>query len=104
MWSDDAHSLDAPGLDAPGLDGHRLGGHTADAAPTAWSSLLQRWLAGARPRAGEAMTMTEELFRDDGYLRECTATVTQVDAAGIRPRPHRVLSDGRRPARAIAAC
>ncbi len=50
------------------------------------------------------MTMTEELFRDDGYLRECTATVTQVDAAGIRPRPHRVLSDGRRPARAIAAC
>jgi misacylated tRNA(Ala) deacylase len=30
------------------------------------------------------MTATEELFRDDGYVRDCTATITQVDAAGIR--------------------
>ena len=30
------------------------------------------------------MAATEELFRDDAYLRECTATVTAVDGAGIR--------------------
>lgn len=28
--------------------------------------------------------MTEELFREDGYLRSCEATVTAVDEAGIR--------------------
>jgi misacylated tRNA(Ala) deacylase len=28
--------------------------------------------------------MTEELFREDGYLKLCTATVTAVDGAGIR--------------------
>jgi misacylated tRNA(Ala) deacylase len=28
--------------------------------------------------------MTELLFRDDAYLRQCAATVTAVDAAGIR--------------------
>ncbi len=28
--------------------------------------------------------MTEELFRDDAYLRECRATVTAVDERGIR--------------------
>jgi misacylated tRNA(Ala) deacylase len=28
--------------------------------------------------------MTELLFRDDGYLRSCTATVVGVDARGIR--------------------
>jgi len=30
------------------------------------------------------MSATEELFRDDAYLQECTATVTAVDGAGIR--------------------
>ena len=30
------------------------------------------------------MSATEELFRDDAYLKECAATVTAVDAAGIR--------------------
>src|SRR5260370_36425285 len=29
-------------------------------------------------------TMTEELFRADAYLKECEATVTGADAAGIR--------------------
>ena len=30
------------------------------------------------------MSATEELFRDDAYLQECTATVTAVDGTGIR--------------------
>lgn len=30
------------------------------------------------------MSATEELFRDDGYRRDCTATVTAIDATGIR--------------------
>jgi misacylated tRNA(Ala) deacylase len=30
------------------------------------------------------MSATEELFREDGYLQDCTATVMQSDAAGIR--------------------
>ncbi|UZG44028.1 alanyl-tRNA editing protein [Caldimonas thermodepolymerans] len=28
--------------------------------------------------------MTEELFREDSYLRECTARITAVDAAGVQ--------------------
>ena len=32
----------------------------------------------------EELIMTNELFREDGYLRECTAAVTGVDARGIR--------------------
>ncbi len=28
--------------------------------------------------------MTEELFREDGYLKSCEATVTGVDEQGIR--------------------
>jgi misacylated tRNA(Ala) deacylase len=76
-------------MDEPTLGGHTLGeswlgGHTADAAPTAWPSVLERWLAGVRRQVGGPMTATEELFRDDGYLRDCTATITQIDAAGIR--------------------
>ena len=30
------------------------------------------------------MSTTEELFREDAYLQECTATVTAVDGTGIR--------------------
>jgi len=30
------------------------------------------------------VTMTEEIFRSDGYARECEATVTGLDAQGIR--------------------
>jgi misacylated tRNA(Ala) deacylase len=67
------------------MDGGNLGGQTADdIAPMAWPAVLQRWLAGAARRAGGAMSATEELFREDGYLQDCAATVTAVDAAGIR--------------------
>src|SRR5260221_3604710 len=34
--------------------------------------------------AGERGRMTELLFREDGYLRSCTARVTRVDERGIR--------------------
>ena len=68
------------------MDDPTLRGHTADAAASfAWSSVLQRWLGDARVRPpGGLMSATEELFRDDAYLKECTATVTAVDGAGIR--------------------
>jgi misacylated tRNA(Ala) deacylase len=67
------------------MDGCSLGGQTADdTTPTAWPAVLHRWLAGAARRAGEAMRATEELFREDGYLQDCAATVTQIDAVGIR--------------------
>ncbi len=54
---------------------------------------------------------TEEIFREDGYARECTATVTAVDGEGVRldrtvfypmgggqpgDRGHLELTDGRR--------
>ena len=42
--------------------------------------------------------MTELLYLRDAYLREFTATVTKVDGRPRRARPHRVLSDRRRPA------
>src|SRR5258708_8545020 len=74
------------------MDDSTLRGHTADAAPPiAWTCVLERWLGdgAATRRLGEApgdpMAATEELFRDDAYLRECTATVTAVDGAGIPP-------------------
>ena len=67
------------------MDGGTFGGQTAgDITPTAWPAVLHRWLAGAARTPGGAMSATEELFRDDGYLTECAATVTAVDGAGIR--------------------
>jgi misacylated tRNA(Ala) deacylase len=69
------------------MDDCSIAGHTGDdAAPIAWSRALQRWLgdAPAAPQPGGPMSATEELFRDDAYLTECTATVTAADAAGIR--------------------
>ena len=38
--------------------------------------------ACARPCGGYHRAMTEELFRADGYLRECTACVLRIDEAG----------------------
>src|SRR5258708_30532999 len=70
-------------MDGCGLDGHTDG----DPMPIAWSRLLHRWLAGdgpASPPTGGTMSATEELFREDGYLQDCAATVVQSDAAGIR--------------------
>jgi misacylated tRNA(Ala) deacylase len=67
------------------MDGASIGGQTAgDTTPMAWPSVLLRWLAGAASRTGGAMSATEELFREDGYLQDCTATVIAVDASGIR--------------------
>jgi misacylated tRNA(Ala) deacylase len=67
------------------MDGGSPGGQTAgDTTPTAWPSVLLRWLAGAASQSGGAMSATEELFREDGYLQECAAIVTAVDPAGIR--------------------
>lgn len=37
-----------------------------------------------RNRTAEEIDVTEELFREDGYLRECTGAVTAVDERGIR--------------------
>jgi misacylated tRNA(Ala) deacylase len=64
------------------MDGLDLDRQTSPHA-VAWPRLLHRWLAGGACPGG-AMTATTELFRDDAYLQECSATVTAVDAAGIR--------------------
>jgi misacylated tRNA(Ala) deacylase len=69
------------------MDESLRGGDTVDeAAPLHWSSLFPRWLGerGAARAPGGAMSATEELFRDDAYLKQCSATVTAVDGAGIR--------------------
>jgi misacylated tRNA(Ala) deacylase len=67
------------------MDGSIFGGQTAgDPTPTAWPAVLHRWLAGGARPPGGPMSATDELFRDDGYLTECAATVTAVDTTGIR--------------------
>jgi hypothetical protein len=43
--------------------------------------------------------MTDELFRDDATLLQCSATITAMGEAGISAGPHRVLPAGRRPGR-----
>ena len=47
---------------------------------------------------------TQDLFRDDAYLKECTATVSAHRRAGHHPGPYGVLSRSAAARPATAAC